>query len=186
MTDKTKEALKLALAVLEKAEHASRLIDHLGAKLGMSATDLKLDKQTHFALAITAIREALAEQPAQQQTNQSVTPEYLEWLDSIQPRHGVGGNEAWNAGVAWATAQPQQEPVAFLDLSKFSPSASMVYATSFRVNDRQSALYTSPPPSKPWVGLIYKDYEDVEEWVGHIVPEPVFYAIEAKLREKNA
>jgi hypothetical protein len=30
-------------------------------------------------------------------TDQSVTPEYLAWLDSIGPRHGVGGNEAWNA-----------------------------------------------------------------------------------------
>jgi hypothetical protein len=34
-------------------------------------------------------------------TDQSVPKEYLDWLDSIRPREGIGGNEAWNAGVAW-------------------------------------------------------------------------------------
>ncbi len=38
---------------------------------------------------------------------------------------------------------------------------------------------------REWVGLTETDYEEIEEWVGHVVPEPVFYATEAKLREKN-
>lgn len=45
----------------------------------------------------------------QKPTDDSVRFEYLEWLASIQPRHGVGGNEAWNAGVAWAKSQQSQE-----------------------------------------------------------------------------
>lgn len=39
-------------------------------------------------------------------TDDAVTPEYLAWLASLQPpRNGVGGNEAWNAGVAFAGQQ---------------------------------------------------------------------------------
>ncbi len=40
-------------------------------------------------------------------------------------------------------------------------------------------------PKREWIGLTKYDYEEVEEWVGHVVPEPVFYSIEAKLKERN-
>jgi len=35
----------------------------------------------------------------------SVTAEYLAWLESNHPRHGLGGNVAWNAGVAFGKSQ---------------------------------------------------------------------------------
>jgi hypothetical protein len=48
----------------------------------------------------------------QAQTDGTVTPEYLAWLKSLYPATpGVGGNEAWNAGVAWAKAQPAPKPL---------------------------------------------------------------------------
>lgn len=37
-------------------------------------------------------------------TDPSVTQEFLAWLDTVRHRNGVGANEAWNAGVAWARA----------------------------------------------------------------------------------
>jgi hypothetical protein len=37
-----------------------------------------------------------------------VTPEFLKWLESIQPVNGVGANEAWNAGATWATREAQK------------------------------------------------------------------------------
>ena len=43
--------------------------------------------------------------------NEAVTPEYLEWLKSIWPRNGLGGNVAWNAGYE-AGRQAQREAVA--------------------------------------------------------------------------
>lgn len=46
-------------------------------------------------------------------------------------------------------------------------------------------LYTSPQPSKPWVGLTDEDKEALEEWLGHTVSTQAFCAIEAKLRGKN-
>ena len=49
-------------------------------------------------------------------TDQTVTPAYLEWLESVKSRNGIGGNEAWNAGVAWqALAQPVPDVSAVMD-----------------------------------------------------------------------
>lgn len=41
-------------------------------------------------------------------------------------------------------AQPQGEPVAYLDLEKIQPGG-MAYATKMRVNHRQTALYAEQP-----------------------------------------
>ncbi len=42
--------------------------------------------------------------------DQSVTAEYIEWLKTESRSAGVAGNEAWNAGVAWARANPPPAP----------------------------------------------------------------------------
>ena len=56
-------------------------------------------------------------------------------------------------------AQPQGEPVAYLDLEKIQPGG-MAYATKMRVNHRQTALYAEQPapvavvlPERPNGGL---------------------------------
>lgn len=40
-----------------------------------------------------------------QAPNAEVTPEYLEWLSTKSRSAGVGGNEAWNAGVEFQKSQ---------------------------------------------------------------------------------
>ena len=81
--------------------------------------------------AIEALKQALAQQEQrinvpvahklakeQAKTDQTVPPEYLAWLESLYPeRNGVGGNEAWNAGIAWFKAQ-QEQPAQKPDLWK--------------------------------------------------------------------
>ena len=47
-------------------------------------------------------------------------------------------------------------------------------------------LYTSPPASKPWVGLTEQERNDLEDYCEMIIGKAAFEAIEAKLREKNA
>ena len=49
-----------------------------------------------------------------------------------------------------------------------------------------SDLYTSPPASKPWVGLTEQERNDLEDYCEMIIGKAAFEAIEAKLREKNA
>ena len=124
--NKQTEALKLALEALE--EIADEVFSPYDNKLGA---------------AILAIREALAEQPAQQQEPVAVY---------------VG--ETWCGSVVRL----------YEDLPLETP------------------LYTSPPASKPWVGLTDEDkaaiYRQADEENWH--DQPLLEAIEAKLREKNA
>lgn len=47
-----------------------------------------------------------------------------------------------------AALSQEAEPVAWLDLSKMTPSG-MVYATGFKANDRQTALYDHQPKPAP-------------------------------------
>ena len=138
MSKKT-EALKLALEAL--AEWKEVFPDNWDA----------FDEQ-----AITAIREALAEQPAQQQ-------EPVAW------RYKPKGDGGWG----WS----------FIDLKPVDV-----------VNYTMEPLYTSPQPSKPWVGLTEKEKRDVRNSVSYSPlamtmgewTEAVQNATEAKLREKNS
>jgi hypothetical protein len=119
MTDKKDEALKLALEALNRGE-----------------TKLRYE-------AIAAIKEALAEHPAQ-----------------------------------------QQEPVATVTSESGNPNVAMSWwhEPALPVGTK---LYTSPQPSKPWVGLT--DEEMHECWGDPLTPLGMKHArlIEAKLKEKN-
>lgn len=57
-------------------------------------------------------------------------------------------------------AQPQGEPVAYLDLEKLQPSG-MAYATKIRVNHRQTALYAEQPAP---VASVIDDNVEFEKW----------------------
>jgi hypothetical protein len=66
---------------------------------------------------------------------------------------------------------PAQEPVAWLDLNKLSDK-NMVYATGFKVSDKQSALCLCTPPAQP---------APVALTEGVTVPMAVLEAAEASL-----
>ena len=86
-------------------------------------------------------------------------------------------------------AQPAQEPVAWADLNALTEQFNSVNCgTAYRLpGENRHPLYTSPPASKPWVGLTQQDidiaFDDTQE--GGSFNE-FARAIEAKLREKNA
>ena len=132
MSEKKDEALKLALEALVAAFQGK-------------------DKTGQVTDAITAIREALAEQPAQ-----------------------------------------QQEPVAWI----LKPTMELLWPDEIEVKDPSKhrgykPLYTSPQPSKPWVGLTQEDMYEIGEFKNTHGYVPTGFkrlaaAIEAKLREKNA
>lgn len=143
---KKDKALKLSLEALE-TEHS--------AVYGTSRT----------ARAITAIREALAEQSAQ--------PIKQGWdVDTLLNK----------------PKQPaqQQEPVATVTSESGNPNVSMSWwhEPALPVGTK---LYTSPPASKPWVGLTDEEKADLFEGTAPYYNE-LDYAndIEAKLKEKNA
>ena len=94
--------------------------------------------------------------------------------------HWVGGRMP-PAGTNLYTAPPaQQEPVARVDYTQRDGFHWLSYLGWQRIPDG-ALLYTSPQPSKPWVGL-------TEEETGHWAADFLAGAkwAEAKLREKNA
>ena len=184
MTTKDK-ALKLALEALE---------DVIGGQNYDCDTD-RCDE------AITAIREALAEQPAQQQEPVNDSPINEGWQITVANGHSGYGVYAHmedypeeGAVLVQAIEQPaqQQEPVARV-INK-----SIVWRPCDIAGlPTGSPLYTSPPAgartedgcsaaSKPWVGLTQQDidiaFDDTQEGGGF---DEFARAIEAKLREKN-
>ena len=149
---KKDEALKLALEALEVA-----------------TTPLAEDRQ-EVLRARAAIREALAEQPAQGCEFYS-HPLYA-------------GTKCKNCG----REQPaqQQEPVAVVS-GYYGGQCVILPTNPARLFNSGTALYTSPPASKPWVGLTQKDidiaFDDTQEGGGF---DEFARAIEAKLKERNA
>ena len=82
-------------------------------------------------------------------------------------------------------AQPEQEPVAWMKPHPKCDSACLYQCTKGFTQFPECA--TSPPASKPWVGLTQQDiniaFDDTQEGGGF---DDFARAIEAKLREKNA
>lgn len=76
-------------------------------------------------------------------------------------------------------AQPQQRPVAWLD----PWTRNNVTADYDAYGKHGIPLYTSPPASKPWVGLTSEDKVEILRANGEAA---VLILTEAKLREKNA
>lgn len=54
------------------------------------------------------------------------------------------------------------------------------YAQTLKAQQRDSSA-----EPRTWIGMTEQDKEDAMEWLGHDVSSQVFYAIEAKLKEKN-
>ena len=118
--NKQTEALKLALEALEDGQPDDPYPYSLESK------------------AITAIREALAEQPAQ-----------------------------------------QQEPVAVVS-GYYGGQCVILPTNPARLFNSGTALYTSPPASKPWVGLTDEDLAGCDD---EELKQARYW--EAKLKEKN-
>ena len=105
-----------------------------------------------------------------------------EWnnLDPVDPLRGL------IADAIDALAEPaqQQEPVAVYVGETWCGSVVRLYEDL----PLETPLYTSPQPSKPWVGLT--DEEVKHEWEVWRASMPRYAGfakgIEAKLREKNA
>ena len=138
--------------------------------------------------AITAISEALAEQPAQQEPDAIVTS-LVAGPDGVILA-GLDRELPLMTGVYLAPqpAQPQQEPVAVWELFEdgWDSIADPEWMETLPVGTK---LYTSPPAQRTWVGLTDEEIEKVWRRVQandfHDCVQPFARAIEAKLKEKN-
>ena len=114
--------------------------------------------------------DALAEQPANQ-------------VDDINvadiPKIGCANHDCDKCKAQ------QQEPVAVYVGETWCGSVVRLYEDL----PLETPLYTSPQPSKPWVGLSTVELDEIDAPIrerGHATVAEIYRAIEAKLREKNA
>ena len=174
MNDKTQAALKLALEALECVR----------------TQDMELVQRS--MLAITAIREALAEQPAPS-PNEGFEGSLRVFLK--RPNGQWERLETIEQANAFTrqrlTEQPaqQQEPVAWLIDNNYTTVFRDIEEAHRNKGAKVEPLYTSPPASKPWVGLTDEEIEEVWRRVQandfHDCVQPFARAIEAKLKAKN-
>ena len=162
----SKEAMKLALEALDVA-----------------TTPFARDKQ-EVLRAQAALREALAEQPAQQ--------EPVAWYDSktgwtdfhsFKPTRKPSAPDAEWLPLYTTSPQPgekNQEPVLWM-----MPDGKTVnkWGLQFYSNVVGTPLYTSPPAQRTWVGLTEKEIDVA--WNNCEAPYGFAEDIEAKLKEKN-
>ena len=122
---------------------------------------------------------------------------FEEWWDAKDdiPNNGPWTHDtpiqfAW-AGWQAALAQPEQEPVAWgvfdgpnLHDMFFTEEDAQEMVRLKSDGSTVKPLFTAPP-QRPWVGLTVEQQWEIVEWLEHEVSSQVFYAIEAKLKEKN-
>ena len=180
MTTKT-EALKLALEALEVA-----------------TTPLAKDRQ-EVLRAITAIREALADHigDANKMVEQSTCKQALQVEQPAQQQEPVACERCEELGYDKARyfrlyeqacielqKIKKQEAVAEIKISHSDLEGEVIEILSCELDAGTYELYTSPPASKPWVGLTH---DEVDSWELPDCPTVFEFAqfIEAKLKEKN-
>ena len=179
-TTKKDEAMKLALEALARYQ-------------------VKRQDFDRFADEITALREALAEQPAQQEQTPLIDFGLHE-LYEFQEATGFDTADEFKAA--------QQKPVAWMyDQAKYRENDLRGRQWAFNcfsqnkpwVDDmvrKLTPLYTSPPAQRTWVGLTDEEIELLEElYAPPMHPDFVNDAdhcfslikkVENKLKEKNA
>jgi hypothetical protein len=193
---KQTEALKLAL------EGAANYIDALGgdSRKYRQALAEQPAQRRHIAYVCPQCHWSLEEQPAQQQEPVTVLPDGSAFAVMSYPLpkdHWLYADRQYNEGEY----EPVElgKPVLTHELRNAVVSA-VRYAIRGATNCGkevdfdpdalvQNAVYalcgpfTSPPASKPWVGLTNQELIDLTTIYSGA---PLYCAIEAKLKEKNA
>ena len=167
-------------------------IETIIRNLRVAMTDAR-QNESHFESwmilneAICDAIDALAEQPAQQQE----PVEYVrKMIDALYENGDPVSVEA--AELLERMTRQQQEPAAWVETREdgsiyYGVETDTVISDDPSWLERPMPVYTSPPASKPWVGLTQQDidiaFDDTQEGGGF---DEFARAIEAKLREKNA
>ena len=177
---KQTEALKLALEALEYIHEGA---NNQGPHTGISWRCVSNKAEP----AITAIREALADSALDRMAENAREL----GLDYEPPCKT--GSQCTNK--CQQCEHPAQEPVAWMYQCSADSSGPVFmqhkrdWAESGSGLWTEKPLYTSPPASKPWVGLSTSELDEIDAPIrerGSATIAEIYRAIEAKLREKNA
>ena len=115
-----------------------------------------------------------------------------DYVEEYGPHEKDSGAAYAITAIKEALAQPEQEPVAYINIEQRKLEWAYKYMswdTPTVVNLPKIPLYTIPP-QRTWVGLTDEDitelhYEIKVRLMGTYKTEDIYRAIEAKLKEKN-
>ena len=115
-----------------------------------------------------------------------------DYVEEYGPHEKDSGAAYAITAIKEALAQPEQEPVAYINIEERKLEWAYKYMswdTPTVVNLPKIPLYTTPP-QRTWVGLTDEDitelhYEIKVRLMGTYKTEDIYRAIEAKLKEKN-
>ena len=115
-----------------------------------------------------------------------------DYVEEYGPHEKDSGAAYAITAIKEALAQPEQEPVAYINIEERKLEWAYKYMswdTPTVVNLPKIPLYTIPP-QRTWVGLTDEDitelhYEIKVRLMGTYKTEDIYRAIEAKLKEKN-
>lgn len=121
-------------------------------------------------------------------TDKKLMQQALEALEYIEHNYMSLPAPAEKAitAIREALAQPEQEPVGEVEQIEIDDegTASAWFTIATEPLNLGDKLYTSPPASKPWVGLT-DEQRHAYDYLGPDVHDAIMKT-EAKLREKNA
>ena len=95
-----------------------------------------------------------------------------------------GDSRKYRQALAEQPAQPQ-EPVAVVS-GYYGGQCVILPIDPARIFNSNTALYTSTPAQRTWVGLTDEQWQSIADTLGCIITRGQKDAIEAKLKEKNA
>lgn len=177
------EALEMHVLGFDGVRKMELAIESLEAALAQSEQDSKQEHESR--ITALEVRVSKLENPITDHEKQLMAGQrsLLRTTSVSKPEPVVEpANSATNFVESKHLAQPEQEPVAAVELIEIGSEQVIAVAwydsNAFKVGTK---LYTAPP-SKPWVSLT--DEEIMEPWPFETRIELVRW-IEAKLREKN-
>ena len=146
-------------------------------KLALEALERHAELGLLAGSTITAIREALADSALDRMAENA-----RELGLDYEPPCKTGSQCTSKCQQCEQPAQ-QQEPVAVYVGETWCGSVVRLYEEL----PLETPLYTSPPASKPWVGLTEEEVDECYYWKGRQwTTDELVRHVEAKLREKNA
>ena len=167
-----REALKLALEALKESHPEAYRHVIKACEEALAQPEQELLAWKNAALRVGEDLSSIGPNGYYNMTAQ----QWLDWAMAQQPR----GNNS--------LAQPEQEFVAYIDMSEWPPVRFKEGTLRCDIAHLDGQKLYTTPPQRTWVGLTPQERDEINEQVYGAVPHHVAFhaAIEAKLKEKNA
>lgn len=162
-----REALKLALKALQSDDYWTHVEAVNAIHKALAQPEQELLAWKNAALRVGEDLSSIGPNGYYNMTAQ----QWLDWAMAQQPR----GNNS--------LAQPEQEPVAYIDMSEWPPVRFKEGTLRCDIAHLDGQKLYTTPPQRTWVGLTDEDWDELLDKA--LTRSDTIMATEAKLKDKN-